>query len=191
MKKALRTHAKTIRACILPDHRTRHNADIQKKLKTFPLFKNAKTVLFYVSKKNEVDTHKLIQNHLELNDKITVIPITHPKTKTLSLSVLKNFDDLKKGAFDILELPPKNRVPIDPKAIDLVIVPGLLFDKRGHRLGHGHGYYDRLLKKITAPKIGLAYACQIVPKLMNEAHDVPVDHLITEQQIFTFAPLPT
>lgn len=186
MKKILRTHAKTIRACIPPDHRTRHNADIQKQLESFPLFKNAKTVLFYISKKDEVDTHQLIKNHLKLKDKIVVIPITHPDTKTLSLSVLKNFDDLKKGAFDILELPLEKRISIDPKAIDLVIVPGLLFDKQGHRLGHGHGYYDRLLKKITAPKIGLAYACQIVPKLMNEAHDVPVDHIVTEKQFFTF-----
>ena len=119
MKKILRTHAKTIRACIPPDHRTRHNSTIQKKLESFPLFKNAKIVLFYVSKKDEVDTHKLIQGHLKLKDKIVVIPITHPGTKTLSLSVLKHFDDLEKGPFDILELPLEKRIPLTQKRLIL------------------------------------------------------------------------
>ena len=72
---------------------------------------------------------------------------------------------------------------IDPKEIDLIIVPGIVFDLRGFRIGYGEGYYDRLLKSAGVPKIGLAYEFQMRDKLPKESHDVCVDKIITENRI--------
>ena len=70
--------------------------------------------------------------------------------------------------------------------MDLIVIPGVGFDHSGHRLGHGRGHYDRLLKKTRGYKVGLAFEEQLVPELPVEAHDVPVDLLITDQNLLYF-----
>jgi 5-formyltetrahydrofolate cyclo-ligase len=65
----------------------------------------------------------------------------------------------------------------------LVIVPGIAFDLRGHRIGYGNGYYDRLLKRIHAPSIGLAFDEQVVDFIPNKFHDVAVDKVVTEKRV--------
>jgi len=77
---------------------------------------------------------------------------------------------------------------LDIADIDLVIVPGVVFDKSGHRIGYGHGYYDRFLDNLekinkNAVKVGLAYDFQIADKVPIEKHDVPVDKIVTEKRI--------
>lgn len=75
---------------------------------------------------------------------------------------------------------PWRRLP--PERMDLVIVPGLAFDRNGHRLGRGGGYFDRFLEKVPAqvPRIGLAFRFQVVARLPRESHDQPVDRVITD-----------
>ena len=69
-------------------------------------------------------------------------------------------------------------------SLDLIIVPGVVYDFFGNRIGHGKGYYDRLLKKAcTIPSIGLAFEFQIVDRISAEAHDEKVDTIITENRI--------
>jgi len=67
----------------------------------------------------------------------------------------------------------------------LVIVPGIAFDKKGYRIGYGHGYYDRFLKilKKDVKKIGLAFEIQVVDEIPEEEHDVPVDIVVTEKRV--------
>ena len=67
---------------------------------------------------------------------------------------------------------------ISTDKIDLIIVPGVTFDKDGNRLGHGKGYYDRILEKLKVPKIGLAFEFQIVDKVPSESHDEKLDYII-------------
>lgn len=145
-------------------------------------FKDAKSVLFYVSTPEEVDTHFPIQTALEQGKKIYV-----PKTNAASLILcpLNAFAELKPGNFGILE-PCSGSNPAHPKEMDLIVVPGIAFDTKGHRIGYGKGFYDRLLKETKGFKVGLAFNEQLLETVPNEAHDVPLDLLITDQNSFTF-----
>ncbi len=68
-------------------------------------------------------------------------------------------------------------------SIELVIVPGIVFDIKGYRVGHGLGYYDKFLKKTNAKKIGLAFEFQVVSEISYEEHDIKMDKIVTEDRI--------
>ena len=88
----------------------------------------------------------------------------------------------------ILEPKEGKLYPVDPKIIDLCLIPGLAFDLEGHRIGFGAGYYDRFLPllKPGTPKMALAFDFQISPKpLPHEAHDVKLDFICTEKKVYT------
>ncbi len=155
---------------------------IAKKLMATEEYQKATAVLFYAAKGNEARTEMLIRKALG-EGKLVLLPITNTAAKELEISEIKDYDsDLKKGAFGIME--PKGKTDADEKLIDAVIVPGVAFDREGHRLGHGHGYYDKLLHKMTkAAKIGLAYDFQVIEKLPRESHDHPMDVIVTESRV--------
>ena len=118
-----------------------------------------------------------------LNEKKVVVPISNKKDCSLTLSELKDWDDLEASSYGILE-PKKEKIKeISIDEIDLIIVPGVAFDKFGNRLGHGKGYYDRLLKNANTTIIGLAFEFQTIEKIPTDEHDKPVDIIITEDRI--------
>ena len=97
-------------------------------------------------------------------------------------SQLLSFDELEPGYYGILT-PKKEFIRyIDPKEIDLIIVPGAAFDRQGYRVGFGGGYYDRFLTDLNCMKISIAFGLQIVDKVPREGHDLPVDMIITEKE---------
>ncbi len=158
---------------------------IQGRLFRLPEFTRAKTILFYVSTRDEVKTESMIKKALEYGKRV-VVPISNLKERTLNLSEIKDFDsELEPGAFNILE--PKERFlrPVSPEEIDLVIVPGVAFDEKGNRLGYGMGFYDRFLRSVKkdTPVIGLAYEFQIIEKIPVDDTDVTVDKVVTEERI--------
>ncbi len=180
MKEKLRKEIKEKRKKLSKEEQRKKGKEIKKRLFDLKEYKDAKTVLFYVSYNGEVFTHNMIKEAM-INKKV-IVPISNKKDKSLILSELKNWDDLKLGSYGILE-PRKdkiNEVSIDE--IDLIIVPGIAFDEKGNRIGHGKGYYDRLLQKSNAVKIGIAYELQIVDKVPTEENDIPVDIIITEKR---------
>ena len=86
--------------------------------------------------------------------------------------------DLQAGAFGILE--PTGKLFTDYEKIDVVVVPGMAFDKEGHRLGRGKGYYDRFLAKIrNTYKIGLCFPWQLVDNVPTDEHDILMDEIMT------------
>lgn len=93
---------------------------------------------------------------------------------------LNSIDELKKNSMGILE-PIDDSNYIEKENIDLIVVPGVVFDKECNRIGYGGGYYDRYLKDIKSKenKIALAYDLQIVDKIESEVHDIKVDYIIT------------
>lgn len=144
-------------------------------------FKNARTIMSYVSKRDEVDTSEVIKASLKMSKEI-LVPVTIPEERKLVPSRLIDFDkDLALGPYGILQPTPESIRPVSPDQIDLVIVPGVAFDKFGNRLGRGAGYYDRFLagvpKKI--PRIGLAFDFQVLPVLPKDCHDLPVDKVLS------------
>jgi 5-formyltetrahydrofolate cyclo-ligase len=88
------------------------------------------------------------------------------------------------GAYTILEPRQECVNEVSPESIDLIIIPGVAFDGQGNRIGHGMGYYDRLLqKKIRTHCLGLAFEFQIVESIPTEIHDVKIKKIITEERI--------
>jgi len=139
-------------------------------------FKKAKIVMFYVSCVGEVETKDMIKQAQKFG-KIIVAP-TCAKNRMLKPCFFEKGARLIRGPYGIRE--PVTRSCINPKKIDLVVAPGLAFDRRGHRLGRGKGYYDRFLKKMPAktPCIGLAFDFQILPAIPTTDQDVNVNKVI-------------
>ena len=145
-------------------------------------FKSAECVLLYSSKGGEVHTEGIIQSALSIGKRVA-LPVTKKESHALELYAIAGMDELSPGAFGILEPKSDPARRVQPEEVDLVLVPGVSFDRRGHRLGYGMGYYDSLLKRVKGRKIGLAYGMQMVERVPDEPHDVAVDIVVTESEI--------
>ena len=155
------------------------SAVIQESLFNLEEYKKAKTVMFYVSFDNEVFTHDMILNSLKR--KYVVVPKL--VQDGIEPSLIIDFDNMiSVGKFGILE--PIELLKVPYSRIDLVLVPGIAFDKNGHRVGYGLGHYDKFLKKVPkAAKIGLCFEFQIIDSIPSKEHDVPLDTIVTEQRV--------
>ena len=185
------TEKKRLRRNVLEERNSLLRADIESKSKKIffrlgelPEFKNAVTIMFYVSKDSEVETRFMITG--ALNQKKTVcVPRTDVIKHNLYPVIIKDIQrDLSPGIFGIDEpgLSPDMVVAADK--IDLIIVPGIAFDRKGTRLGFGGGFYDKFLGGAgKTAKIGLAFDIQITKHLPYNDNDIFMDYLITENEI--------
>jgi 5-formyltetrahydrofolate cyclo-ligase len=150
---------------------------IAEKFLSLPEVKKAKSILLYFPHKNEVDTTPIIEKLLQEGKNVIL-----PKVVGFHIHPIKisNLASLKSGYAGIKE-PEGEKYPLED--IDIIVVPAIAFDIHGHRLGYGKGYYDRLLSKVNAYKIGLAYDFQVLEKLPSEPHDIPVDLIVTPTKI--------
>jgi len=170
--------------------RRKRSLSIKDQLFRLKVFKEARTIMFYLALKTEVQTRIMIEEALKLGKKIAV-PACDIKAKKIKPCLLRNLENrhLKKGAYGISEPRPCAQGrgepfvsrPVDPARIDLFIVPGLAFDLSGNRLGRGLGYYDRFLKRLpeSAHKIGLAFKFQVLKHLpFCLPHDIRMDKVL-------------
>ena len=148
-------------------------------------YRRAKLVHTYVSsKENEVDTRALICTCLAQGKRVAV-PVVMPGTKTLAHALIDGLDQLVVGPWGLAQPDPAAATWLPAEArIDLVVVPGLAFDRRGHRIGWGGGYYDRFLAQVQTVKIGLCYDALVLDCIPGEPHDVPVDMVVAETAIY-------
>ena len=148
-------------------------------------YRNSQNIMFYVATRSEVQTEEMIKTSIKMGKNIFV-PIILKECINLAPSKIFDFDtELEKGEKGILE-PKKKYYRLFPSEnIDLIIVPGVVFDLRGNRIGRGFGYYDNFLRKIrTSTKIiALAFEMQIVKKIPVDKNDIPVDKIITEKRV--------
>jgi len=179
MKSNIRKELKDIRNSLSKKEIINKSKAIEKIIINLNEFKESSNILFYISYNNEVFTHDMIKKCL--GKKEVIVPISNTKNETLILSKLESWKDLKNGSYGILE--PDKLIKFNQKKLDLIIVPGVGFDERGNRLGHGKGYYDKLLEKSNAKTIGLAFECQIVDRIPTDKNDIPADIIITEKRI--------
>lgn len=180
-KEELRAQASRKRRYIPARQKEKFDKQIYKNIVDLPEWKKAKNVFIYISTKEEASTLELIRNYL--GKKKIIVPKSHTKFNTLTLHEIKSFDDTAKGHYSILEPMPHTEI-VDPKEVDLAIIPGVAFDKKGHRIGYGKAYYDGLTAYLTCPKIGLAYEVQIVDNIPAQKHDIPVDGIVTEEAVY-------
>ncbi|MDO4551349.1 MAG: 5-formyltetrahydrofolate cyclo-ligase [Planctomycetia bacterium] len=161
-------------------------------LQALSWWKRARTILVYMSISSEVETEPIISEILgntfhEMRK--CVIPWCH-EDGHLELFHLSSLEELEAGTMKILE-PKKvwknaKERQVSISAVDLILLPGIAFDKKGGRLGQGKAFYDRLLSKISpqTKTVGLAFSCQMVPSVPCAEHDRPVDAVITEEGVF-------
>ena len=156
--------------------RTKKSVRIKQRLFRNRRFRQAKTVMFYMSFGGEVKTEEMIRKAQKLGKKV-VVPVC-TGNRVMRPCVLKAGQALLPGPYGIRE--PVVKKPVSFKSLDLVIVPGLAFDAHGRRLGRGKGYYDRFLQKIPAgiTAIGLAYDFQILPFIPTTDLDINVHKVI-------------
>ena len=143
-------------------------------------FLAAEKVLFYHSLPDELSTLEFLDNYTHRATKSYYLP----RVNGVNLDILPyERSRMHLGAFRIEEPEGTDTVSIDD--IDLVIVPAVAFDRHGNRVGRGKGYYDRLLARAKAVKVGVGYSFQLLDEDVDaEPHDVRVDFVITEDGIF-------
>ncbi len=166
-----------------PDFQTLEllSEQIVKKFQGLELFQQAKTVGAYIPLPDEVDITPLfsfdsfVAQDRQLQEKTFYIPAFDEASGGYRLAELT--PELKPGKFGIPE--PEDPV-FAPEELDLIIMPGVAFDRAGHRLGRGGGFYDRLLPQYHATRLGICFEFQCLESIPSESHDCNVDLLITE-----------
>lgn len=172
-KRALRKKFLEIRENLTDEEVKQKSKIIVEKISLMEDFKLAKSVLLYYPFRKEVDILEL----LNWKEKNFYFPVVDFVNKNILIG--KYNGKFIKNKFGIYE--PEERLCVDfLKTIDFVIVPGVIFDKNGYRIGYGGGYYDKLLKKIANLKCGVCYDFQIVDSLPIQETDVKVDYIISE-----------
>lgn len=152
---------------------------IARRLYNDPYWKDADLIAVTISRVPEVDTFQLIRKAWEEGKRI-VVPKCEHHTRKLDFREITKFSQLEKGYYGLFEPIPQETKRVLPESIDLVIVPGLAFTDKGHRLGFGGGYYDRFLENYQGNTLSLAFLKQIVQELPVEGHDRCVDKIITD-----------
>ncbi len=183
-KAALREKINSLKKALDPKDIGRMSARIAETLFSLKDYRQSQKVLVYLALKSEAQTEKIVQKSFEEGKRVFV-PVVDRKKDELLISELPDLKiNLVKGAYGVLEPVEKDRKITAPEIIDLAIVPGLAFDGEGARLGHGKGYYDRLLKRLSphALRLGLAFGCQILPSIPYCEHDVRVHKVLTESE---------
>ncbi len=143
----------------------------------------ASMVMAYLSFKSEVVTDGLIIWGLKGGKRIAV-PRCDPESRELTPCLIGGLDEVESGHYGIREPKAQHCRTVPAGAIDAVIVPAVAFDRQGYRIGYGGGYYDRFLKQAPrAVRIGIAYACQIVDRIPAADHDIPMDGIVTGEEL--------
>ncbi len=172
-KKELRHKIKLMRTLLDESEKKLAAEAVFSALEKETAFLMANCILMYHSLPDEVSTHAFLD---KWQDKKSFYL---PRVNGVNLDILPyDKSQLELGSFHIEEPTGDNTVGEDD--IELIIVPAVAYDCKGNRLGRGKGFYDRLLCRSKATKIGVGYDFQLVEEIEVEAHDVPVDIVITQ-----------
>lgn len=165
-----------LKRAVTPEEKLRRSETVMRGVEALPEFQRARVVLLYWSMADEVQTHAFVERWY--------------KEKTLLLPCVDG-DDLRLRQYTGPECmvageqfgigEPTGEEWTDLDAVELIVVPGVAFDRQNNRMGRGRGFYDRLLKSTpNAVKVGVAYDFQILDSIPVEPHDVKMDRVITE-----------
>lgn len=165
-----------------PLERERFSEQIVQKLLNSRSYKDAKTIMAFISMADEVQLDPFFEQAFK-DGKRLAIPVIMP-TNVMRAVLLPSMDVLVEGAYGIKTVNEDDRIYLQPDAPDLIIVPGAAFDYLGHRLGLGGGYYDQFLARAhRAKKIALAFDFQLIYQVPNEPSDATVDAIVTQSKV--------
>ena len=181
-KEVLRKQLVEVRRRMSPELIFRKSRHIQALLFSVEAYQFARCVGLYVSSGHEVETHEMIRDCIQIGKRV-VVPKCGEVVGSMSLCEIGSFDELRPGAFGILE--PRDPVHmVGLEEVDVLIVPGVGFDRSGHRIGQGGGYYDRILSaRLRAVVVGIAFSVQVVDAIPVEMLDKSVDLIVTENEV--------
>jgi len=175
-KETLRREMRSKRQAMREEEIAAASIDLAARLFAHPLYRAAKTIYVYLSAKQEVRTDGIIRQ-ARIDGKRVAAP--RVCGSELRFCWLNEDTKLEAGSFGISE-PEDGEEADDPTA--LVLLPGLAFDRLGHRLGYGGGYYDRFLARENAhPTVALCYAFQLLDRLPHEPHDITADAVLAAE----------
>ena len=185
-KEALRASMRHMRAAIPTEERARLSGVIEEVLLELPEVIDAGTVLLYSSFGTEVSTEGMVARMLASGKRVLLPYVVDDRTMEAA-DVLAG-EPLVTSSYGPGE--PSARIAIQPVAVDLVVIPGLAFDRRGHRLGYGGGHYDRYLARMghAGIRVGVAFSLQVVDRIPEERGDVSVDLIVTEEGALDLRP---
>lgn len=177
-KKSIRADLLAQRKHLAAETCLSHSLQIQQRLLQSAEFQDAAAIALYSPVLNEVFTEQLFRAACDAGKLIA-----YPRVcgEDLEFVRVEGPGDLAPGSFGVLE--PTGSQLIAPGSLDMVVVPGVGFDRRGGRLGYGKGFYDRGLHCSQRPGclVGLCFELQLLEKLPAENHDVHMDIIITEK----------
>lgn len=186
-KQQLRTLLRARRRSLLPAEVIEKSRLIGERLRAFVPFQQARTLVLYSADENEVQTEALWQD-ASAQGKAVYYPRVSTNRTDLEFVRRHPGDRLIPGTFGIL-IPPGEDLLIGLQETDAILTPGVGFDRQGHRLGRGKGYYDRAFRGVLARalRVALAYELQVVPYLPAGADDEAVHYILTEARLISCA----
>ncbi len=180
-KKQFRDTMKKRRSVLSPEEVGARSEHVIARLAGQEAYRRAVCLASYVSVKNEVRTHSLIESALGSGKRVAV-PVALPN-RVLVHREIRGLAELEPSTLGLMEPSGETGSVVSPGALEVVVVPGLAFDRTGNRIGFGAGYYDRFLSLTPAIKIGLAFDFQLVDRLPACPRDISMDLVITESEI--------
>ncbi|MBR5254615.1 MAG: 5-formyltetrahydrofolate cyclo-ligase [Bacteroidales bacterium] len=176
-KKELRKLIRERKKLLSMDNKNLQSERIFSSVVNSSVYKNANTILLYWSMDDEVPTHDFILANYET--KTILLPCV--VGDDLVLRKFSGMHTMKAGEqFGILE--PTGEIFSDYEKIDLMIIPGVAFDREKRRIGRGRGFYDRLLSVNQNKKMGICFNCQLVEQVPVEEFDVKMDYVISPDE---------
>jgi 5-formyltetrahydrofolate cyclo-ligase len=181
-KAALRTRLRAMRDAIPPTEQADKAGRIEERLMSLDAVRLARTLLVFYAFGSEVATRNLMARLLEEGRRVL---LPYMDAEGIAAAEVRPGDALVETTYGPKE--PSRRVAVDPTEIDLVVVPGLAFDREGYRVGYGGGAYDRYLTRLrsNATKVGIAFHAQVVESVPRGPGDQPVDLVVTEREVIS------
>lgn len=180
LKRAVRRDVLERRAALSPKERASKSARILERATSLPEVRNASTPMAFWSFGSEVETAHLIER-LHAARKRVVLP--RIETGEIVAVVHAPGDPVAATSFGAME--PQGVELVSPDDVDVVIAPGVAFDRRGARVGYGGGFYDRFLRRVRpgVPVVAIAFALQVVDEVPQGPGDRRVDAIVTEDEV--------
>lgn len=183
-KNSIRKQMMLQRSVLTPSYLNQAGDTALKKITQLEVYQKSKTVMLYMNYRNEVPTGEII-SEVVLSSKRLILPLTDNNFNIVPYEIISQnrriTDSLRRSTLGIFEPNPELCTIIDPSRIDLVIIPGVAFDKSGNRMGYGKGCYDKFLPLLNkhAYKLALAYDFQVLDSIPTDTTDIKMDYILT------------
>ena len=182
-RESIRSEVRKKRQAVSRIHVAEMSLRICEKIVALPEYHKAKRIMCYAALPEEVQTRGILWA-IHRSGRELYLPVWHPDGSMDAVHVTEDTAFEPDGTG--IDRPVSGDT-LPPERLDLVLVPGVAFDRAGNRLGFGNGYFDRFLVKCRCPAVGLAYELQLVDAIEAQPHDVPMQKIITERAVYDCA----